>query len=352
MNMRLPYKQKELFEKDVRSFHLLNEENTHLFHRIQRGKKYILGWLVLLGLYFFLPHEFDYLMELIFTISFFWIFDFLRLTKDKKKNSHKISDLVESFEEKYGIHPTNVSVISGTDQVNYRENEITFDENEYVPWDFLERKVLLNTEVENTKLNLTLDPSIQGLSYSVSGRMCQKLYSKHTHKVFYRIGCKLKQSHLNKLEQIFEDDLEFIITPQIIETFFEDYEIPFEKYVYSKEFEEFNVERDNNSSYKDRVIYKSKWEIDGGIEDQIISIRQSPKGTWLVHESNSGPKSVQSFGKDENEYWIEIKEPHTIDFLQVVLERSFRKNDDGRLTIEKLETLLTEKGVTYETGIW
>ena len=350
--MRLPYRQKELFEQDLRLYHRKIEEETDSVRRMETGKKYIFGWLIVVGLYFFLPNEFDYLIELVLIISFFWLFDFFRLSEMKKRNSKHKKELVEDFEKKYGIHPTKVSIFSGTEKVDYGENEITFDENEYVPWDFIVRKVLLNTEVENTKLSLTLDPSIQGLSYSVSGTMCQKLYSKPTHKIFYKITYMFKQSHLIKLEQIFKDDLEFLITPQIVETFFEDYEIPFEKYVYSKELEEFNVERDNTSSYKDRVIYKSKWEIDGGIEDQIISIRQSPKGTWLVHESNTGPKSVQSFGKDENEYWIEIKEPHVIDFLQVVLERSFRKIDDGPLTIEKLETILTEKGVTYETGIW
>lgn len=350
--MRVSHKQKELFEKDVRSYHRLNDENNYLFLRMQKGKKYIFGWLVLVGLYFVLPHEFDYLIEVVFTISFFWVFDFLRLSELRKKNDKQIKRLVKNFENKYGIHPTNVSIISGTEKVDYRKNELTFDDDEFIPWEYLQRKILLNTKVENTELSLLLDPSIQGLSYSVSGRLCQKLYSKPTHKIFYKITYMFKQSHLIKLEQIFKDDLEFLITPQIVETFFEDYEIPFEKYVCSKEFEEFNVERDNNSPYKERVIYKTKWEIDGVIEDQIISIRQSPKGTWLVHESNSGPKSVQSFGKDENEYWIEIKEPHVIDFLQVVLERSFRKEDDGPLTIEKLETILTEKGVIYENGIW
>ena len=98
--MRVSHKQKELFEKDVRSYHRLNDENNYLFLRMQKGKKYIFGWLVLVGLYFVLPHEFDYLIEVVFTISFFWVFDFLRLSELRKKNDKQIKRLVKNFENK------------------------------------------------------------------------------------------------------------------------------------------------------------------------------------------------------------------------------------------------------------
>jgi len=338
--IKIPYRQRELAESDIRFYKQLDAEFDEYFKNEGKTKTFILIWLGLVLFYVFARGTFIYTTELILTLGILSIFQFFSLRTNANRVLRQKSEIAESFKKKYGSYPFETG------------KEYTFEDDEYVPWEFVKFERLLETKIENTDIRLTLDPDNRGLRYVISGNLSQGLYSKPNHMINYAVLGGFKKFQIQELRDLFKRPLEFTMTPHLIEAFLNDHELTFSKWVYSEEPEEFEHEEEPTRQTQERTIIHAKWEIDGGAEDQIVSIKQRVDGTWCLHESNSGPKSVQSFGKDENEYWIDIKEENLIDLLQISFQISFDPQREEPLTIQKLEKILKDKGVPHETGVW
>jgi len=339
--MKIPYKDKDLAEQEVRSYKRLDAESSELYKEMRQTKLIIIVWLGLIAFYVFARAEdFRYATEVILFFGGLYVLYFFDLRSREQRIYRQQNEIAASFKKKYGSYPFET------------HKEYTFEDDEYVPWEFVKFERLLETKIENTDIRLTLDPDDRGLRYVISGNLSESLYSKSRHIIRYEVFSSFKKFQIQRLRDLFKEPLEFTMTPHLIEAFFNDHKLTFSKWVNSEEPEEFKHEEESTRQTQERTIIHAKWEIDGGAEDQIVSIKQRADGTWCLHESNSGPKSVQFFGKDENEYWIDIKEENLIDLLQISFQVSFEPQRKEPLTIQKLEKILKDKGIPHETGVW
>jgi len=344
--MKIPYKDKDLAEQEVRSYKRLDAESSELYKEMRQTKLIIIVWLGLIAFYVFARAEdFRYATEVILFFGVLYVLYFFDLKNRYGKNLRESQSIYERFNAKYDVE-------NDREFIGFFIPTYTFEDDEYVPWEHISRETLLETKIENTEIRLILDPDDRGLRYVISGNLSESLYSKSRHIIRYEVFSGLKKFQIQRLRDLFKEPLEFTMTPHLVEAFFNDYKITFTKWVNSEEPEEFKHEEESTRQTQERTIIHAKWEIDGGAEDQIVSIKQRADGTWCLHESNSGPKSVQFFGKDENEYWIDIKEENLIDLLQISFQVSFEPQREEPFTIQKLEKILKDKGIPHETGVW
>lgn len=344
--MKIPYKDKDSAEQDIRSYKRLSAESDELYKEIRKTKLIILAWLGLIAFYVFARAEdFRYATEVILFFGVLYVLHFFDLRSRYRRTLDEKHSIFKQFQAKYDVE-------NEQEYIGFFVPRYTFEDNEYVPWEYIERETLLETKIENTEIRLTLNPEDKVLRYVISGNLSQDLYSKPRHIISYEVSSEFKKFQIQRLRDLFKEAFEFTMTPHLIEAFFNDYNLTFSKWVYSQGPEEFKFEEKPVRQRQERTIIHAKWEIDGGAEDQIVSILQEPDGTWRLHESNSGPKSVQAFGKDENEYWINIKEENLIDLLQISFQISFKPQREEPLTIQKLEEILKDRGVPHETGVW
>ena len=72
--------------------------------------------------------------------------------------------------------------------------------------------------------------------------------------------------------------------------------------------------------------------------------------TWRVHECNSGPSGVEFFGKEDNEWWIDIAPTEHFDFARYILEKAM--NGSERVSLATMKGELSDLGIPYDAGCW
>ena len=71
---------------------------------------------------------------------------------------------------------------------------------------------------------------------------------------------------------------------------------------------------------------------------------------WRVHECNFGPSGVEFFGKEDNEWWIDITPSEQFKFSEYLLKKVMNGSDCVSLATMKAE--LKEEGIPYDSGCW
>ena len=97
------------------------------------------------------------------------------------------------------------------------------------------------------------------------------------------------------------------------------------------------------------LSYK-KWETERGTEGQHFSVSRSEDGLWRIHEDSWGPTGVSFFGKEDNEWWLDLDQENmdllTLELLRLVM------NGTNPLTIPRLQEVMDSNGIKYEKGCW
>ena len=72
--------------------------------------------------------------------------------------------------------------------------------------------------------------------------------------------------------------------------------------------------------------------------------------TWRVHECNSGPSGVEFFGKEDNEWWIDLAPNEQFKFTEYLLKKVMNGTD--RVSLATMKSELNEEGIPYDAGCW
>ena len=71
---------------------------------------------------------------------------------------------------------------------------------------------------------------------------------------------------------------------------------------------------------------------------------------WRIHECNYGPSGVEFFGKEDNEWWIDIAPTEHFDFARYILEKAM--NGSERVSLATMKGELSDLGIPYDAGCW
>ena len=71
---------------------------------------------------------------------------------------------------------------------------------------------------------------------------------------------------------------------------------------------------------------------------------------WRVNECNSGPSGVEFFGKEDNEWWIDVAPSEQFKFSEYLLKKVM--NGADRVSLATMKAELKEKGIPYDAGCW
>lgn len=72
--------------------------------------------------------------------------------------------------------------------------------------------------------------------------------------------------------------------------------------------------------------------------------------SWRVHECNSGPSGIEFFGKEDNEWWIDIGPNEYLRFTEYLLRKVM--NGAQATSLATMKSELKEEGIPYEGGCW
>ena len=62
---------------------------------------------------------------------------------------------------------------------------------------------------------------------------------------------------------------------------------------------------------------------------------------------------LKMFGKEENEWWIDIEDKNLLNLFSVILEHSFSDNQSKEpMKLSSLKTILVSKSIPFESGTW
>lgn len=96
-------------------------------------------------------------------------------------------------------------------------------------------------------------------------------------------------------------------------------------------------------------ILSETWDGRLGREYQDVYF-ESLGSKWRVHECNYGPSGVEFFGKEDNEWWIDIAPDEHFRFTEYLLKKVM--NGTGRLSLVGIKKDLAELGIDYAGGCW
>ena len=71
---------------------------------------------------------------------------------------------------------------------------------------------------------------------------------------------------------------------------------------------------------------------------------------WRVHECNYGPSGIEFFGKEDNEWWIDIAPSEQFKFTEYLLKKVMNGTD--RVSLATMKGELKEEGIFYDSGCW
>lgn len=95
------------------------------------------------------------------------------------------------------------------------------------------------------------------------------------------------------------------------------------------------------------------YEETDGTEKRWVYLTRQEENKWRIHETNSGPLGLKMFGKEDNEWWIDIQDENLLQFFSVITEYSFsRQTKNESMTLSSLKTILTSKGISFDGGTW
>lgn len=97
-----------------------------------------------------------------------------------------------------------------------------------------------------------------------------------------------------------------------------------------------------------RILSKS-WDGRSGREYQDVYF-ETAGSAWRVHECNSGPSGVEFFGKEDNEWWIDIAPSEQLEFTKYLLKKVMHGSRPVSLVTMKTE--LKEAGIHFDGGCW
>jgi hypothetical protein len=96
-------------------------------------------------------------------------------------------------------------------------------------------------------------------------------------------------------------------------------------------------------------ILSDSWNGRSGREYQAVYFE--PFGdAWRVHEYNSGPSGVEFFGKEDNEWWIDIAPSEHFKFTEYLLKKVM--NGTVSISLASMKGELKDEGIRYDGGCW
>ena len=96
-------------------------------------------------------------------------------------------------------------------------------------------------------------------------------------------------------------------------------------------------------------ILSNSWNGRSGREYQDVYF-EAIGNSWRVHEYNSGPSGVEFFGKEDNEWWIDIAPSEHFKFTEYLLKKVM--NGTGSISLASMKGELKDEGIPYDGGCW
>jgi hypothetical protein len=100
----------------------------------------------------------------------------------------------------------------------------------------------------------------------------------------------------------------------------------------------------------EKSLHRRTWENQKGTEGQHFSVSRDENGMWRIHEDSWGPTGLDFFGKEDNEWWLDLDQEN-MDLLSLELLKLVM-NGTSPLTITGLQDVMDSNGIKYEKGGW
>lgn len=254
----------------------------------------------------------------------------------KYHEGKKVRKEIESFKERWGDYP-NV--------LKYEKKEIVYDEDELITWSVIEPKTIFSEKKDRYSITVTLQPKNQCIIVH--------FIKNSKNQILYLLpSTGLYKNQIQRLEESFKySELDDLIPDRInqkLTTIFPDCTI-FKKIV-DRDFD-FNKENTQSKSHtnESELIFEDLT----GLDKRWVYLKRYSNGNWRIHEHNTGPIGEQMFGKEDNEWWIDISNENIFKVFSLISKHSFTDNTDHQsLTLSKLKTILSENEVPFESGTW
>jgi len=344
--MKILYSEKDRLTEDLKTF-------DHEIERIQLEKKETrkMLFLFLLSLTYYTSNELDIkfittvfndLVGLILVVSFIGILVYPWSRRDQKQSRQVV---IENFINKWGHHPS---------KIRYEKKEFIFEDRDRIPWDHIEKEILFEITNEKDFVKIELQPKNRMVWVKMSDQKIRSFFNLDFVFVTFKLNDKgLLKNQLIRLRESFHfstlNDLtrEIIITK--IKSIFPDVSV---QSTNSKG----TVLRERNHPKgltKDLSGSVMIYEDTEGPEKRWVYLERQKENLWRIHEDNLGPMGLKMFGKEENEWWIDIEDENLLNLFSVIFEHSFNdSNSKVPMKLSSLKTVLLSKGIPFKSGTW
>ena len=234
------------------------------------------------------------------------------------------------------------------EKTTFEEISFTFDDEERVPWEQLERIELFKQRYQGSVVDIFLDPKEKSFFYKVSGDFSIELYGQNEREIRFEATKELIKKDLEALIKYFKACKLDDVIPQLVEN--KILEIGnIKKWVYDDQIETFTKSSsEKDDQYNGSILIFKDTE---NTERRWVYLQRHENNLWRVHEDNSGPIGKTYFGREDNEWWIDIENRNLLSFFSVIAEYSF--NPQGKiLSLVELKKVLQERNIPFVSGTW
>lgn len=346
--MKIRYSEKDRLTEDLKTF-------DHEMEKIQLEKKETIKmvFLFLLSLTYYVSNELDLnfitsvfndLVGLILVVSFIGMLVYPWSRRDQK-HSRKVS--IENFISKWGHHPSSF-------QIRHEKKEFIFEDRDRIPWDHIEMEILFEVTNEKDFVEIELQPKNRMVWVKMSDQKIRSFFNLDFVHVTFKLNDEgILKNHLIRLRESFQfstlNDLtrERIITK--IRSIFPDV------FVQNTNSEGMVLGGNNHPQGLTKDLSGSVmiYEDTEGPEKRWVYLKRQKGNLWRIHEYNLGPMGLKMFGKEENEWWIDIEDKNLLNLFSTILEHSFSdSNSKVPMELSSLKTVLASKSIPFESGTW
>lgn len=299
-------------------------------------------------IFFYILHElevelFIYLLDTLVGLSVFLFLILIILYIPQKRNAEKKRNIIEeNFTRNWGVKLSNL---------NSTRKEFTFEDSDKIPWEYVEKKVLFRDVKNEKKIEIFISPIDRCIIVKIDfGHNA----TNEGVEVRYHINDSgITQGNLIKLIESFKFSvIEDLIPERIslkITTIFPDCR-SFSNQT-KQPLENSDVIDNNRKKFSEESILVFKDTI--SLEKRWVYLERLQTGNWRIHEVNMGPLGEKMFGREENEWWINIEDSESLKVFSVIFENSFSTaQDKPPLSLSSLKDMLTSREIKFEGGVW
>ena len=282
------------------------------------------------------------LVGLVLVVSFIGILSYPWSRRDQRRSRQVV---IENFISKWGHHPS---------QIRYEKKEFIFEDSDIIPWEHIEKEVLFKVTDKKDFVEIELQPKDRMVWVKISNQKIRSALKLDFVLLTFKLNDSgILKKHLVRLRESFEfSTLNDLIRERIIikiQSIFPDVSVQTTNsrgMVIRGSNDPTGLTKDLSGSV---MIYKDT----EGPEKRWVYLKRQKGNLWRIHEDNLGPMGLKMFGKEENEWWIDIEDKNLLNLFSVILEHSFSDNQSKEpMKLSSLKTILVSKSIPFESGTW